>query len=52
MRCEVCGNEYDKAFRVTMPGDQPHVFSELLNKETLVSEVEATAAKVASASGT
>lgn len=29
------------------PGDQPHVFSELLNKETLVSEVEATAAKVA-----
>jgi len=29
------------------PGNPPHVFSELLNKETLVSEVEATAAKVA-----
>jgi suppressor for copper-sensitivity B len=26
------------------PGNPPHVFSELLNKETLVSEVEATAA--------
>ena len=25
-KCEVCGNEYDKAFRVTRPGDQPHVF--------------------------
>ena len=23
---EVCGNEYDKAFRVEMPGEQPHVF--------------------------
>jgi suppressor for copper-sensitivity B len=29
------------------PGKEPHVFSELLNKETLVSEVEATAGKVA-----
>jgi suppressor for copper-sensitivity B len=29
------------------PGNPPHVFSELLNKETLVSEVEATAGKVA-----
>src|ERR687893_238476 len=25
-KCEVCGNEYDKAFRVEMPGDQPHIF--------------------------
>ena len=25
-QCEVCGNEYDKAFRVERPGDQPHVF--------------------------
>ncbi len=25
-RCEVCGNEYDKAFQVSMPDDQPHVF--------------------------
>lgn len=25
-KCEVCGNEYDKAFRVTLPDDQPHVF--------------------------
>jgi hypothetical protein len=25
-QCEVCGNEYDKAFQVTLPGDQPHVF--------------------------
>ncbi len=25
-KCEVCGNEYDKAFQVTLPGDQPHVF--------------------------
>ena len=25
-KCEVCGNEYDKAFRVERPDDQPHVF--------------------------
>ena len=25
-KCEVCGNEYDKAFQVTLPGDQSHVF--------------------------
>ena len=25
-QCEVCGNDYDKAFRVERPGDQPHVF--------------------------
>jgi hypothetical protein len=25
-KCEVCGNEYDKAFQLSMPGDQPHVF--------------------------
>jgi len=25
-QCEVCGNEYDKAFRVTLPNNQPHVF--------------------------
>jgi len=25
-KCEVCGNEYDKALRVTLPDDQPHVF--------------------------
>ena len=25
-KCEVCGNDYDKAFQVTLPGDQPHVF--------------------------
>ena len=25
-KCEVCVNEYDKAFRVEMPGDQPHIF--------------------------
>jgi hypothetical protein len=25
-KCEVCGNEYEKAFQVTLPGDQSHVF--------------------------
>ncbi len=25
-QCEVCGNEYDKAFRVILPDDQLHVF--------------------------
>lgn len=25
-KCEVCSNDYDKAFQVTLPGDQPHVF--------------------------
>lgn len=25
-KCEVCGNDYDKAFQVTLPGDQPHTF--------------------------
>ncbi len=25
-QCEVCGNEYDKAFEVTMPGDQARTF--------------------------
>lgn len=25
-QCEVCGNEYDKAFQVTMPGGDPHTF--------------------------
>ena len=25
-QCEVCGNEYDKAFQVEIPGDQPRTF--------------------------
>ncbi len=25
-RCEVCGNDYDKAFSVTMPGGDSHTF--------------------------
>jgi hypothetical protein len=25
-RCEVCGNDYDKAFSVTMPGGDTHTF--------------------------
>jgi hypothetical protein len=25
-KCEVCSNEYDKAFKVEIPGDQPHIF--------------------------
>ena len=25
-QCEVCGNEYDKAFEVSMPGDDSHTF--------------------------
>jgi hypothetical protein len=25
-RCEVCDNEYDKAFRVSVPGGAEHVF--------------------------
>jgi hypothetical protein len=25
-RCEVCGNEYDKAFEVTMPGEGARTF--------------------------
>ena len=25
-RCEVCGNEYDKAFQVSMPGRSTHTF--------------------------
>ncbi len=25
-RCEVCGNEYDKAFRLVGPGGEEHVF--------------------------
>ena len=25
-QCEVCGNEYDKAFQVSMPGDDAHTF--------------------------
>jgi hypothetical protein len=25
-RCEMCGNDYDKAFTVTMPGGDDHVF--------------------------
>ena len=28
-RCEVCGNEYDKAFSVTMPGGDSHTFDSL-----------------------
>lgn len=25
-RCEVCGNDYDKAFEVTLPGGEKHTF--------------------------
>ena len=25
-RCETCGNEYDKAFQVTLPGDRARTF--------------------------
>ena len=25
-QCEVCGNDYDKAFQVTMPGDEARTF--------------------------
>lgn len=25
-RCETCGNEYDKAFQITMPGGEAHTF--------------------------
>jgi hypothetical protein len=25
-QCEVCGNEYDKAFQVSMPGGDSHTF--------------------------
>ncbi|MFN2524649.1 MAG: hypothetical protein ABR505_00050 [Actinomycetota bacterium] len=26
-RCETCGNDYDKAFQITLPGDSnPHTF--------------------------
>jgi hypothetical protein len=25
-QCEVCGNEYDKAFQVSMPGGDTHTF--------------------------
>jgi Rieske Fe-S protein len=25
-RCETCGNEYDRAFQVTMPGESPRTF--------------------------
>ena len=25
-RCEVCGNDYDKAFEITMPGGDSHTF--------------------------
>ena len=25
-QCEVCGNQYDKAFEVTMPGDEARTF--------------------------
>lgn len=25
-RCEVCGNDYDKAFRVSMPGGEARTF--------------------------
>lgn len=25
-KCEVCGNEYDKAFQVSMPGQSTHTF--------------------------
>lgn len=25
-RCEVCGNEYDKTFEVTVPGGDSHTF--------------------------
>lgn len=25
-RCETCGNEYDKAFEIRMPGRSAHVF--------------------------
>lgn len=25
-RCEVCGNEYDKAFQIIAPGGQSHAF--------------------------
>ncbi len=25
-RCEVCGNDYDKAFQVVLPGGRTHVF--------------------------
>ncbi|MDQ3589597.1 MAG: Prokaryotic metallothionein, partial [Actinomycetota bacterium] len=25
-QCEVCGNEYDKAFEVSMPGGDSHTF--------------------------
>jgi hypothetical protein len=25
-KCEVCGNDYDKAFQVSMPGDEARTF--------------------------
>ena len=25
-QCQVCGNEYDKAFEVTVPGEEPRTF--------------------------
>ena len=25
-QCEVCGNDYDKAFEIRMPGSDPHTF--------------------------
>jgi len=25
-QCDVCGNEYDKAFQVTVPGEEPRTF--------------------------
>ena len=25
-QCEVCGNEYDKAFQISMPGEGTHTF--------------------------
>jgi hypothetical protein len=28
-RCEICGNDYDKAFRVTTAGGEQHVFDSL-----------------------
>ncbi|CAA9240634.1 MAG: hypothetical protein AVDCRST_MAG93-1309, partial [uncultured Chloroflexia bacterium] len=25
-QCDVCGNDYDKAFEVTVPGEEPRTF--------------------------
>ena len=26
MKCETCGNDYDKAFEITLPGGERHTF--------------------------